>query len=260
MTKSAAPPRWLRRARPALGTLVEVGVLASDESSALDNTAALDAERALGEAFTAIEEVQACLSRFEPASDIARFNAGPCGARLAVSPHTRRVLTAARRLQAATADLFDITLGSAPDGWLCVGDELYKLDAAARIDLGGIGKGYAVDCAVRVLRGRGATSGWVNAGGDLRTFGRAHMPLVMRDETHGGARPFASLQSGSFATSRFGPGCRDRATGARAVAAHVSVAAPRCLWADALTKFVAISGDPSHPLLRQFGAQAWLHA
>jgi thiamine biosynthesis lipoprotein len=254
MTRRAATARWLRRARPALGTLVDVGASAPDE------TLAFDAALAVGAAFTAIDEVRACLSRFDPASDIARFTAAPHGARIAVSPHTQRVLMAALRLQAATAGLFDITMGSAPCGWRFVGNELHKLDAAARIDLGGIGKGYAVDCAVRVLRGRGATSGWVNAGGDLRAFGRANVPLVVRDERRGGARPFATLQSGAFATSRFGPGCHDRATAAHAIAAHVSVAAPRCLWADALTKVVAISGDTSHPLLRHFGARAWLHA
>jgi thiamine biosynthesis lipoprotein len=39
----------------------------------------------------------------------------------------------------------------------------------------------------------------------------------------------------------------------------VSVAAPRCLWADALTKVVAISGDTAHPLLARHGAMAWQH-
>jgi thiamine biosynthesis lipoprotein len=42
-------------------------------------------------------------------------------------------------------------------------------------------------------------------------------------------------------------------------AAHVSVAAPLCLWADALTKIVAASGDPAHPLLARHDARAWLH-
>ena len=40
-----------------------------------------------------------------------------------------------------------------------------------RIDLGGIGKGYAVDRAVDSMRCVGASAGIVNAGGDLRVFG-----------------------------------------------------------------------------------------
>jgi thiamine biosynthesis lipoprotein len=31
------------------------------------------------------------------------------------------------------------------------------------------------------------------------------------------------------------------------------------LWADALTKVVAASGDVQHPLLAQHGARAWWH-
>jgi hypothetical protein len=49
------------------------------------------------------------------------------------------------------------------------------------------------------------------------------------------------------------------AAGAAPAAARVSVAAPRGLWADALTKIVAASGDTRHPLLARLGACAWLH-
>jgi thiamine biosynthesis lipoprotein len=43
------------------------------------------------------------------------------------------------------------------------------------------------------------------------------------------------------------------------VRAHVSVAAPLALWADALAKVVAVSGDDRHPLLARHSARAWLH-
>jgi thiamine biosynthesis lipoprotein len=43
---------------------------------------------------------------------------------------------------------------------------------AVQLDFGGIAKGYAVDLAVAALRKRGIDSGIVNAGGDLRAFGR----------------------------------------------------------------------------------------
>ncbi|MEO8125006.1 MAG: FAD:protein FMN transferase [Burkholderiales bacterium] len=248
------PARWLRRARPALGTLVEVGINPSAAGMARDN------EHSFSAAYAAITEVQSCLSRFDPASDIARFNAAPQGARISVSVHTRRVLRAARSLHAASDGAFDVTLASAPRGWRCMGGELHKLDAAARIDLGGIGKGYAVDCAVESLIESGCESGWINAGGDLRVFGDCEQALSLRDETHGGVRPFATLRRGAFATSDFGPRSRCPAAATRPVAAHVSVAAPLCLWADALTKIVAISGDASHPLLHHHGARAWLHS
>ena len=243
---------WLRRAQPLLGTLVEIGVRGSGQA----------AHAALEAAFEAVREVQASLSRFEAGSDVARFNTLQSGERLTMRPSTQHVLTAAHELGMASNGAFDISLGSAPEGWRCDGDQLHKLAAAVQLDLGGIGKGHAVDCAVQALLAHGCTNGWVNAGGDLRAFGDTELPLRLRDETSGGVRPFASLRDGAFATSHFGRQSRSSlACDPRAgrLPAHVSVAAPLCLWADALTKVVAVSGDTSHPLLARFGACAWLH-
>ena len=244
-------PAWTRRARPLLGTLVEVGVAAG----------CTHAEAVLAAAFAAIQQVQDCLSRFDAGSDIARFHALRVGASLTVRGPTRTVLAAARELQAASAGLFDISLRTAPTGWHCDGERLRKLDAATRLDLGGIGKGFAVDCAVQALIDHGCAGGWVNAGGDLRAFGSADVPVVLRDEQHGGVRAFATLTDGAFATSWFGGNGNHGSHGGRSAAgpAHVSVAAPLCLWADALTKIVALSGDIRHPLLARYDARAWLH-
>lgn len=46
-----------------------------------------------------------------------------------------------------------------------------KLNKEVKIDLGGIAKGYAVDCAVQVLKKQGVKSGLVDAGGDVYVFG-----------------------------------------------------------------------------------------
>lgn len=125
-----------------------------------------------------------------------------------------------------------------------------------------VAKGYAVDRAVQALLEKGCEGGWVNAGGDLRAFGKVGVPLLLRDELAGGVRSFATLRDGAFATSHFDRCSRSKAlrpASGESVHAHASVAAPQCLWADALTKVVAISGDASHPLLARYGAQAWLH-
>ncbi len=250
-TRATTGP-WTRRAQPLLGTLLEVGVCGRGNTSQV----------AFAAAFEAVREAQACLSRFEPGSDVARFHALRQGESLTMRPATQHVLAAAQALRVATAGAFDISLGSAPSGWSCEGDQLCKHDDEARLDLGGIGKGHAVDCAVQALIVHGCNAGWVNAGGDLRVFGDAELPVQLRDERCGGVRPFATLRGGAFATSLFDRGSRSRlvsSSQATPVRAHVSVAAPLCLWADALTKVVAISGDTSHPLLARFGASAWLH-
>jgi thiamine biosynthesis lipoprotein len=235
-----------RRARPLLGTLVEIG--AGGDCAA----AAIDA------AFDTLAEVQARLSRFEPASDIGRFNALPAGASLRLHPHTRHVLRAARQLQRASAGRFDISLGSGAVAWALRGDRIGKRTAGVRLDLGGIAKGYAIDAATQVLQAHGCSAGWVNAGGDLRTFGAVALTLQLRDERQGGTRAWGRLRDGACATSHYAPGSRSTLAGAaHGQALHLSVLAPCCLWADALTKVAALQADAA--LLAQFGARACWH-
>ena len=248
----APSARWLRRAQPLLGTLVEIGVAGAGR----------DAQAAIDAAFAAVQEAQDCLSRFEPDSDVARFHALRCGASMALRPATREVLAAAQELRNATAGAFDVSVGSAPFGWEYAGAWLHKRAPEVRLDLGGIGKGCAVDRAVRALLDHGGSAGWVNAGGDLRAFGDADVPVLVRDEASGGLRPFATLRDGAFATSHYSRTSRSQLSvrgAARPVHAHVSVAAPLCLWADALTKVVALGGDRARALLARHGAQAWQH-
>jgi len=249
---NATPRHTVRRARPLLGTLVEVGVCAPDDDTSLH--IACDA------AFAAVVDVQRQLSRFDAASDIARFNALPAGGWLDVRSDTALVLAAAQQLFDDSDGVFDVSLGSAPAAWQLHSRRLHKLSDAVQLDLGGIGKGHAVDRAVQALQLAGVADGWVNAGGDLRSFGSATVALRLRDEQRGGVIDFGRLHGGAFATSHFGAGARSRLSAVAAPArSHVSVAAPNCLLADALTKVVAATGDVEHPLMARKGAQAWLH-
>jgi thiamine biosynthesis lipoprotein len=219
----------IRRARPMLGTLVEVG---------LDDGTAFDA------AFDAVARVQRCMSRFDATSDIGRFNALPAGAGIEVDAWTAEVLAAAQSLHDDSRGVFDISLGSEPGGWSLHGRRLVKRHPAVRLDLGGIAKGDALDRAVGALQAAGATRGWVNAGGDLRVFGDLSLPLRLRDEARGGVREFGRLSDGAFATS-----LRD--------GVQVSVAAPRGLWADALTKLAPAGAHAA--IFQRHGARAWRH-
>ncbi len=243
-----AAPRglWQRRAKPLLGTLVEVGAPCDIDTAAL------------AAAFAAIAAAQARLSRFESSSVVGRFNATRAPGRIALDADTRALLAAALALRDLSEGLFDITLGSGPRSWSLEGDALVKHRAGVTLDLGGIGKGHAVDLGIRALRAAGCTGGWVNAGGDLRCFGGASLALMLRDETHGGTRPWARLQDGACATSHYAAGSRSALAGRRAATRHLSVVAPRCLWADALTKVAA--HDREHPVLTAFGASAVWHA
>jgi FAD:protein FMN transferase len=49
---------------------------------------------------------------------------------------------------------------------------VYFSDERVKIDLGGIGKGYAVDRSIQILQQNGIKNAFVNAGGDSRIIGR----------------------------------------------------------------------------------------
>lgn len=232
----------VRRARPLLGTLVEIGACDADGAAA---------QAAIEAAFARIAVLQERLSRFVAASDVGRFNGAAAGTCIDISADARAVLDLASGLRDASDGAFDVTLGSGTWDWRSDERGLHKRSAAVRIDLGGIAKGHAVDCAIETLAAAGLDAGWVNAGGDLRAFGALALPIDLRDETGGGVHRFAIIAEGAFATSRL----HDASGETR----HASVAAPRCAWADALTKVVVATVNPGHPLLARFGAQAWLH-
>jgi thiamine biosynthesis lipoprotein len=118
--------------------------------------------------------------------------------------------------------------------------------------------------AVEAALAAGAPAVWINAGGDLRAEG-IEVPVMLRDEASGGVRPWANLADGAVATSCFAPGARSRlhSTRYQEKSWHLSVTAPSCMWADALTKVAAqAASTPStelQTLLDRYDAQYWLH-
>ena len=138
------------------------------------------------------------------------------------------------------------------------------------LDFGGIAKGYAVDCAIAALRSHGVESGQVNAGGDLRVFGPRSQPIHVRTGgPQGILLPLVEIADGAVATSAYG-GDRRRVAGRRWATPlidpraglpmmstrTVSVIAPTCMLADALTKVVALRGRAAARVLRDYGASA----
>ena len=245
----------VRRAQPWLGTLVSID-LAGEGDRALHATG-------FAAAFAVIARVHKAMSVHDDASDVARLNAAASGESIDCDPWTIDVLRIASRLHAASDGMFDVALGTAAGAAYRIVDArtVIKLDGASRLDLGGIAKGYAVDRAVTTLRDRGIRRGLVNAGGDLRAFGSGAWPIIVR----GGIG--LALERGAIASSQYRHGrspFRDDALVAPSTqAVHpvdrtITVAAPRCVLADALTKIVALSGDASHPLLCRVGGRAWL--
>jgi thiamine biosynthesis lipoprotein len=133
-----------RFAHEAMATVFEV--VCSHE----DGTYAGQAAQA---AFELVDELEGELSRFIANSDISRINTLAAGESTRVSPSTMECLEVARRMYAVTQGIFDISLGSGLEGLvlLPVDFAVRVENAGIRLDLGGIGKGYAVDRMAELL-------------------------------------------------------------------------------------------------------------
>ena len=158
-----------------------------------------EARAVLGEVESAIRAIEGRMSSWLDASEISRLNGAPAGRKVTLSPATLTVLCAARDAAEATDGAFDVTCrplielwreagqhGELPDatqhkaaralsGWELIRllpAGVVKQSDTARVDLGGIAKGYAIDRAVAILRRAGLSGGLVDIGGDLACFGK----------------------------------------------------------------------------------------
>ncbi len=163
--------------------------------------------------FAAIIEVQRLMSFHDASSDVSRLNREAFRKPVRVHKWTWQVLTRAQEFSVRSGGEFDITIapllskwGYLPGGYssgaaATFRDIILGPDCTIRfarplsIDLGGIAKGFAVDCAVSSLLAAGIKSGIVNAGGDLRVFGAEPHQVYLRDpakpERRGRNRSFA---------------------------------------------------------------------
>ena len=122
-----------------------------------------------GACFDEVERLEALLSRYRPDSDISRLNGLEGGASLLVDETTHEVLLRAMALHVATGGLFDVTLGAgaSPDArWSVSPDRpsVTRVRPGRQLDLGGIGKGFALDCMARFLADHGSFNVLLSAG------------------------------------------------------------------------------------------------
>ena len=274
-----------KRAKPLLGTFVEISLPAMREAEFL---------RLTDLAFALFADVHDAMSFHEPRSDLMRLACASAGDVCAVSGYTWEVLRMALDIEAASDGIFNVAVAPAlvargllpsPGGTqsqlatsLAAGIELLdtnhvRIRQPVWIDLGGIAKGYAVDVAVEALQREGVAECVVNAGGDLRVTGDAPHQLAIRHP----ASPtqsihVATLQNLAAATSGgyFQPPCANGNEAAPqhaaiigparrdATFASATVIAPSCAIADALTKVVWLIGADAKDLLAAYNASGAL--
>ncbi len=178
--------------RPVMGTFSRVVVIAPNAEAARQCVAA---------AFEAQRGIEELLSYQREDSELSRINRTAGEAPVLVNPMTFEVLQKSVELSRLSEGAFDVTVGPLMDLWRAagatnepptpaaraealakVGYERLILDPKDRsvrfavkgmkVDLGGIGKGYAVDKSVAAMKEKGATGGMVDLGGNIRCFGR----------------------------------------------------------------------------------------
>ena len=277
MTNSCAR---VRRARPLLGTLVEMSLAGADEASLHDAATA---------AFEEIALIHDLMTLHAEGGDAHRINNANIGDTIHVHEYTWRVLQLALELSRASGGVFDVTVGGAMmargavpalvkemptagatyrDIQLLPGNGVRVLRQLA-VDFGGIAKGYAVDRAVGVLQAQGVSGGCINAGGDIRVFGGESVTVHVRDPLVPAAMcAKLELCDMALATSaRYAQDSEldmsglvlDPHAGAPVVTGRsASVRARACVLADALAKCVLLTGKDSAQLLRHYQAQAFV--
>ena len=270
----------VRRARPSLGTFVEITARGDNEAKLHDD---------IYRAFNAISRVDRLMSFHHSASDVSRINREAFQRKVKVDPWTWRVLRTAQEFSHESDGIFDITVARKLMQWKYLPrryrnvsegnwrDIVLEKNRTVRfrkrviVDLGGIAKGFAVDRAVEALKSAGVPSGVVNAGGDLRVFGLKSELVHLRSPAEP-MRPagaiklceralatsgiyFAQKKCGSAVVNSLldGRSCRS----ARKLIS-ISVAASACMIADALTKIAFVLREKAALLLAQYHADALL--
>ena len=172
----------------------------------------------VGAALDEVDRVDRLMSHYRPDSPLSRLNREAASGPVAVEPELLAFLDVCLRWSRESDGAFDVTVGPLMKAWgffrdegrvpgkeelaavlQVVGYRHVALDRAAgtvrfdrpgvELDLGGIGKGYAVDRVVDLLRRRGIASALVNLGGSSvyglgAPPGREAWEIGIQDPTH----------------------------------------------------------------------------
>lgn len=174
--------------RPLMGTLVSVTVFAESPEKA---------KTAINAAFERGAEINQVASDYLPDSELTLFNSAPADQWHPASDDLVTMVGYGLELAELTEGAYDPTLGSLThlwretksagnlpssatvdealklSGWESVeadleNKRLRKIEAGIRLDLGGLGKGYAADEMLESIRGFGIQSALLVVGGDVR--------------------------------------------------------------------------------------------
>ena len=188
---SNTEPVVLKRAQMHMGTLVKITAVAQTEAIA---------QTAITASFQEIHRLDELLSTWISTSELSRVNAVAGREPVKVSQDTLTILKRSLEIAKLTDGGFNIAIGPAVEAWSVIerqhvpdeaelqairplvdlsaikldelGGTVFLARSGMRVDIGGIGKGYAADRAVIAMQRAGAIGGVVALSGDIKTFGQ----------------------------------------------------------------------------------------
>ena len=178
--------------REIMGTFARIVAIAKNEKIA---------RRCIEAGFDEMRRIDSVMSDYKPNSELSKVNREAFANPVKISPELFGILQKSVEFSRLSGGAFDITVGPLVDLWHKAGEsnsmpdentiaatkarvgwEKLILDAntmtvrfavdGMRLDLGGIGKGYAVDKAVEAMQQKVAIAGMVDSGGNIRCFGK----------------------------------------------------------------------------------------
>lgn len=215
--------RFVRRAKPYLGTIVDIQL--SDSSLSRDQLIEHSEH-----CFKLVSYYHDLLTYFESTSDIGHINLSKPSEKVLISSDTKEILDFSKGLYALSDGHFDVMYkdrGLYPHADFEITDDNYFIkNSFAKINLGGVAKGYIVDKVSEYIRDNNIY-GIVNAGGDIAFIGQDY-PLKIRSPFNDG-RYFdaGSFSNCCIATSVFNSQINP---------ISITVRSDSCMTADALTK------------------------
>jgi FAD:protein FMN transferase len=267
---------FVHQQRYAMGTMFDVLVYHASK---------VDAERAAAKALDEVDRLDRVLSHFKPDNDLARLVREGRGVFVSVDRDLFEVIQESVRVSRLSAGKFDVTIAPLLKTWKrayargrdpseqeiaaarrCVGyekietrepDSIRFSSDCVEIDLGGIGKGFAVDRATAVLAAAGITRALVNAGSSsIAAIGappdRSGWPVSLAAGTMLPLRD-ASISTSQQPTEGLGETLDPQAAAPARNRMAVSVVARRATLSDALsTTLLMLSIEEGRTLLSQF--------
>ena len=163
-------------------------------------------QKAITQAIQEVKRIEALFTTYRPDSETQRINKAAGLRPVTVSAEMIGLILRSQKISQLTQGAFDLSYGSLDKRFWNFDTTLTQLPSKAtaraavarinyknivvhpekhtvfltqkgmRIGFGGIGKGYAADCAARIMKQLGIQRGFVSASGDLYCWGVGHRP------------------------------------------------------------------------------------